>query len=105
MIARRWSAVLLLTAALPLVNIRAARSEPLPAPPNELRDFWGRGFLRLNLPPEPDREGKVPGLAFGMVFTVLQGYVWPDRILVVTGLLGIGVTNATVVLNDTETSY
>jgi hypothetical protein len=86
---RKSTVLFTLATALSLGNLAPARSEPVPAPKGELKDYHGTGFIQLEIPtaeaPPDAVERPIPYTAW---FAFRQGYVRPDRMLMVLNVGG-----------------
>lgn len=96
---------LILATLLLAGNTVAARAEPVPQPTEELKDYHGLGFVQLEV---PVRTGAANGkttqdVPFSTWFPFRQGYVRPDRMLMVLNVAGS--IQATLATGDTESTY
>jgi len=100
---RRLCPLLLLIAAL----AAGAGAEPIPAPTDALKDYHGLGVIQLDIPTtsvvKPQPGQKVVDTPFSTWFPFRQGYVRPDRMLMVMSLGG--ALQSMLASGDTEMVY
>lgn len=87
-------------------NVVAAQAEPIPAPKEALKDYHGLGFVQLEVPIHSgvSADGKkVQDVPFMTWFPFRQGYVRPDRMLMVMNVAGS--VQSMLATADTEQVY
>jgi hypothetical protein len=102
---------LYLTAVLLAANLGAASADPVPAPTGVLKDYDGRGFIQIEVPPsqktvKAEDGSKVvdPGLTTWFVFR--QAFVRPNRHLLQLGFQNQSQVNqVTLVDGNTERTW
>ena len=106
--ADRTMRVLFLTTLLALGNLASyaaapAGAEPIPAPTEALKDYVGTGVIQVDVPTSiADGKAAAEG-SFTTWVPFRQGYVRPDRLLLVLSVSGI--LQGMVVSGDTERIY
>lgn len=96
---------LIIASFLLLGNCLGARAEPIPQPTDQLKDYHGLGFVQIEIPVTGVAEdGKnVQAVPFTTWFPFRQGYVRPDRTLMVINVAGS--VQAMLGSGDTEKIY
>jgi hypothetical protein len=85
----------------------AAWAEPIPAPTDALKDYHGLGVIQIDIPTssvvKPQPGQKVLEAPFSTWFPFRQGYVRPDRMLMVMNVGG--AIQSMLATGDTEMVY
>jgi hypothetical protein len=88
---------------LALGNMPPACADPVPAPPQELKDYEGKGIIQIDIPPTPAAGDKAVNSGINFWFPFRQAYVRPDRLLMDIDVLGN--RQLTLIQGSIERSY
>jgi hypothetical protein len=97
---------LILTTLLLVGNLAPACADPIPAPKEPLKDYHGLGFVQIEIPVSSGTSAdgkKAQDVPFMTWFPFRQGYVRPDRMLMVMNVAGS--IQAMLATADTEQIY